>query len=500
MTKRTRLLAALLLLALAAAGCVNDAADDGEDEAEAAEATEAPVDEEADLAEEGADEATEAPAEATEEAGSEPAEDAAALDAEVPEGYTHLAAALAGEYEGTSVEILSQWVEAEGENFSATLADFAEATGIDITTEGITDYETVLNVRVEGGDAPDIAQVAQPGLMQEFASAGHLVNLSDWMDVEQLSTDYSEAWTDLTTYEDDTYGVFFRANTKSIVWYPVAAFEEAGYEIPETWDDLIGLQDQILADGGTPWCITMEHGDATGWVATDWIEDVLLRTAEPEVYDQWVAHEIPFDSPEVLAAAEQVGEIWFGEGHVNGGGTAIGATFVGDAMNPTFEEPPGCWLHRQAAWIPDFWPTDPETEEPLYTPGEDAAFFFLPGETPEDRPVLGSGDMFIMFDDRPEVRAVMEYLATADAAMGWIEAGGFISPNSSIPPEAYSDYASSQQAEILADATVLRFDASDSMPAEVGQGSFWSGMVDWVAAEGGNTDQVFADIEASWPS
>ena len=498
-----RLLLMLLALLLVATACVNAAGDDTssddgaeETEAEAAEgpdADDAPEEETEEESEEPATDADEE--EATEE---EPAADAAAAD--VPEGYTHLAAAEAGEYEGTSVEILSQWVEAEGENFTATLADFAERTGIDITTEGITDYETVLNVRVEGGNAPDIAQVAQPGLMQEFAAAGHLVNLSDWMDTDQLSQDYSTAWTDLTAVDGDTYGVFFRANTKSIVWYPVAAFEEAGYAVPETWDDLIALQEAILADGGTPWCITMEHGDATGWVATDWIEDVLLRTADTDVYDAWVAHEIPFDSPEVIAAAEQVGEIWFGEGHVIGGSTGIGATFVGDAMNPTFEEPPGCWLHRQAAWIPDFWPTDPETEEPLYTPGEDAAFFFLPGETAEDRPVLGSGDMMLMFNDRPEVRAVMEYLATADAAAGWIEAGGFISPNSSVPTESYSDYASGQQAEILATATVLRFDASDSMPAEVGQGTFWTGMVDWVAADGGNTEQVFADIEASWPA
>ncbi|HUG84860.1 MAG TPA: ABC transporter substrate-binding protein [Euzebya sp.] len=494
----TRLTTMLLVVAMAAAGCVNEAEPTAEDTPDAT-ATEV-----ADTDDGAADEATEEepePAEDDGEATEEPAEtDDAGGDADVPAGYTHLAAAEAGEFDGTTVEILSQWVEAEGENFTATLADFAERTGIDIRSEGITDYETVLNVRVEGGNAPDIAQVAQPGLMQEFASGGHLVDLAEWMDTDQLAADYSEAWTDLTAFDGGTYGVFFRANTKSIVWYPVAAFEAAGYTEPTTWDELIALQDQILADGGAPWCITMEHGDASGWVATDWVEDVLLRPAEPDVYDAWVAHEIPFDSPEVVAAADQVAEIWFGEGHVNGGGTAINATFVGDAMNPSFEDPPGCWLHRQAAWIPDFWPTDPETEEPLYTPGEDSAFFFLPGVQADDRPVLGSGDIMMMFDDRPEVRAVMEYLATADAAAGWIEAGGFISPNSSIPAESYADYASSQQAEILADATVLRFDASDSMPAEVGQGSFWAGMVEWVSAEGANTAEVFADIEASWPS
>lgn len=438
--------------------------------------------------------AAEAEPAADADAGTEPAGDEAAGP------YEHLARAEAGELTGTSVTIMAQWVDAEGDNFAATVADFAERTGIEIDYQGVADYETVLNVQVEGGNAPDIAQLAQPGLMRQFADGGHLVDLSAWLDTGQISADYSEAWTDLVSHDGGMYGVFFRANTKSIVWYPVEAFEAAGYRIPQTWDDLLALTEQIRADGGAPWCVAQEHGDASGWVATDWIEDVLLRTAGPEVYDRWVAHEIPFDAPEVLEAADIVADLWFTEGNVFGGSTNINATFVGDAMNPMFDEAgPKCWLHKQAAWIPDFWPKDPTTEEPLFTPGEDSTFFYLPGTTPDDRPVLGSGDLMVAFDDRPEVRAVMEYLATADAAKGWIEAGGFISPNASIPPEWYADPVSAAQAEILASATSLSFDASDSMPAEVGQGTFWSGMVEWVSADGEGTEETFAAIEASWP-
>ncbi len=119
------------------------------------------------------------------------------------------------------------------------------------------------------------------------------------------------------------YGIPYQAAFKSIIWYPNAAFEEAGYEIPETWDDLLALTDEIRATGVTPWCIGMEHGDATGWVATDWLEDIVLRTAGPEFYDQWVTHEVPFNAPEVLEAAELMAEIWFTEGNVYGGSTAI---------------------------------------------------------------------------------------------------------------------------------------------------------------------------------
>jgi alpha-glucoside transport system substrate-binding protein len=164
---------------------------------------------------------------------------------------------------------------------------------------------------------------------------------------------------------------------------------------------------------------------------------------------------------------------------------------------------PDCWLHKQAAWIPAFWPADESTDPPtpLFTPGEDSSFFYLPPIDEEfGRPVLGGGDMFVMFNDRPEVQAVLEFLATPEAAQHWIEAGGFVSPNNTVPQEWYSAYPSSGLAEILNEADALRFDASDTMPASVGQGTFWSGMIEWISADGANTEEVLAEIEDSWPA
>lgn len=410
--------------------------------------------------------------------------------------YEHLNAAYAGEYEGTTVNVAAQWVDAEEENILSVLTPFEDATGITINYEGISDYETVLTVRVEGNDAPDIAQTAQPGKMVQFAEEGHLVALDDWFNMDQLEADYIESFRDLASYDGQTYGVFFKGDLKSIVWYPVQAFADAGYEIPETWDDLIALSDQIVADTGTnPWCVSIEHGDATGWVATDWIEDILLRTAPPETYDAWVNHEIPFNDPEVLEAADYMAEIWFADDYVYGGSTAINATFVGDTQTPMFDEAgPQCWFHKQAAWIPGFWPEGTEA-------GVDSSFFYFPPiEEEYGNPVLGSGDMWMMFNDRPEVRALMEYLATPEAAQPWIERGGFVSPNQSVPLDWYGSYPNDVLAEILSNADTFRFDASDTMPATVGQGTFWTGMIDWVAADGENTEEVFQSIEDSWPT
>jgi alpha-glucoside transport system substrate-binding protein len=472
--RRYPLTTLLAVLALVAAAC----ADDGGTDSATGETTEA-----------AADGTTTTGAESTAETGSGQAD-----AADSP--YEHLARARAGELEGTEVEILAQWVEGEAENFEAVLQPFRDQTGIDVTYEGITDYETVLTVRVDGGNAPDLAQIAQPGLMQTFASEGALVPLGDWFDTDQLAEDYIDSFVELGSHDGELYGVYFKGDLKSIVWYPVDAFADAGYEVPATWDELVALSDQILADGnGNPWCISMEHGDATGWVATDWIEDILLRTAPVAVYDQWVAHEIPFDHPQVIEAAQLMSEIWFAPDYVFGGNVGINATYVGETQTPMFDAAgPKCWLHKQAAWIPSFWPEGTEA-------GVDSSFFYFPPiEEEYGSPVLGAGDMFVMFDDRPEVRALLEYLATPEAAQPWIEAGGFVSPNQSVPLDWYGTYPNDALASILADASTFRFDASDTMPAEVGSGTFWGGMIDWVAANGEGTEAIFSDIDGSWPS
>jgi alpha-glucoside transport system substrate-binding protein len=411
-----------------------------------------------------------------------------------------LTAALAGEYTGTTIDVFGQWIEAEGESFDDSLQAFRDATGINVLYSGITNYETVLNVRVEGGLAPDIAQLAQPGTMRAFQADGKLIALDDVLDTAAVAEAYNPSFIDLGTVDGSLYGLFYKQDLKSIVWYPVQAFADAGYTVPTTWDELVELSDRIVADGSNPWCTSIEHGDASGWVATDWLEDIVLRTAGPEVYDQWVAHEIPFNDPAILAAAERMKSMWFTEGYTFGGNTRINATWVGDSQTPMFEEGgPKCWLHKQAAWIPDFWPKDADGNA-LFTPGEDSSFFYFPPIDPaQGSPVLGGGDMFVMFNDRPEVRALMQWFSTEDAVEDRIATGGFLAANNAVPAEWYSSYPMSGLAEIAREATALRFDASDSMPAEVGAGTFWSGMVKWVAQNGEGTEQIFADIEASWP-
>ncbi|MGI6467193.1 MAG: ABC transporter substrate-binding protein [Sphaerochaetaceae bacterium] len=391
-----------------------------------------------------------------------------------------------------TVRVFGAFVDEEARRFEEAIKPFEERTGIKVIYEGSKDFETLIEVRVSGGNAPDIAGLPQPGLMNTFAKQGVLVPV--WSKLEGLlNSNYAPVWKDLGSYGGTTYGVFHRVNAKSFVWYPKKAWDKAGYKVPTTWDELMRLQDQMVRDGVRPWAIGIEAGGATGWVGTDWVEDIMLRTAGPDVYDKWVSNELPFDAPEVKKAFDILEGIWLNDSYVYGGKNTILTSSFGDSVSPLFDNPPKAMMHRQGNFITGFFPDDIQANLE-----EEVGVFALPAIDPAfGIPVLGGGDQFVVFNDRPEVREFMEYLATWESGELWAKAGGALFPYLNQDLNAYPNAIERSLAEALVNAKVFRFDASDLMPAEVGAGTFWTGIVDWV--NGRSTNQVLADIQKSWP-
>jgi len=386
------------------------------------------------------------------------------------------------------VTVLGVWGGNEFEAFSEAVAPFTEETGIGMAFETSREQVTVLVTRVEAGNPPDIAILPQPGTLVDLAKMGALVPIDTFIDMDQLKKNYSQSWIDLGSYNGRLYGVWIKGALKSLVWYNPKAFAAKGYKVPTTWDEMIALSDQIVADGGVPWCLGLESGAASGWPGTDWIEDIMLRTAGPEVYDKWVKHEIPWTDPAVKTAFEYFGQIALNKDYCWGGPTGVMSTFFGDSPAPLFDSPPGCYMHRQASFITSFFP-EGVTEEDY------AVFPFPPIDPQWGTPALGAGDVVVMLRDTPEARAFMQYLATAKPHEIWAARGGFISPHRGVNLDVYPDDITRKQAEVLAGAEVFRFDGSDLMPAAVGAGTFWTGVMDYVGGE--DLDTVLEAIEAS---
>lgn len=397
---------------------------------------------------------------------------------------------------GQTLTIFGPWLTVDQEHFEAVIAPFEEATGANVEYSGSDSFEQQIVIDTQAGSAPNIAVFPQPGLAADLASRGLLVPLGD--DTEQWVTDNyaaGQSWVDLGTYtndqgEDDLYGFFYKVDVKSLVWYVPDNFADAGYEIPETFEDMLALSEQIIEDGGTPWCIGLGSGAATGWPATDWVEDLLLRTQPPEVYDGWVSNEIPFNDPRIVEAIELFGT-FVQDDWVDGGADAAATTDFRDSPGGLFSVPPRCYMHHQASFIPSFFPEGTEL-------GTDADFFYFPSYESKDlgNPVLGAGTLFAITEENDAAHAFIDYLKTAEANEIWMGRAGMLTPHTGVDLDAYATEAARKQGEILLDATTFRFDGSDLMPGAVGAGSFWTGMVDFV---GGTPAEEVADtIQSSW--
>lgn len=374
----------------------------------------------------------------------------------------------------------------------AALAPFEEETGIDVIYEGTDASTTLLQVRIDSNNSPDVAMLPQPGLMRSLAEEGALVPLDSAISRETLAQYYPENWIELSEVNDQVYGVWYKAAVKSLVWYVPEEFEQGGYQLPETWDEMMALSDRMVADGKTPWCIGLESGSNTGWPGTDWIEEIVLRQSGPEFYDKWVEHQVPFNSPQVQEAFNYFGDIVKKPGYVYGGKTGALSISMGDSIQGLFGENPDCLMHRQADFAASFFPDN-------VVLGKDVDFFPTPNINPQyDDAVLVAGDIFSMLNDTPEARKLMAYLATPKPHEIWAAQGGFLSANKQVDLSIYPDEITRKEAALLTDAAIVRFDGSDMMPGAVGAGTFWSGIMNFVAGE--SAKKITDQIEAYWPS
>jgi alpha-glucoside transport system substrate-binding protein len=399
--------------------------------------------------------------------------------------------------DGQSLTIFGPWRGEDQDLVQSMLAYFTAASGVAVNYSSSENYEQQIVIDTQAGSPPDIAILPQPGLIQDLASKGLLTPLGD--DTQTwLAENYAagDSWVGLGTYKgkDGTpalYAFPYKIDVKSLVWYVPENFQDAGYEVPQTMEELKALTEKIVADGGVPWCIGLGSGGATGWPATDWVEDMMLRTQPPETYDKWVTNEIPFTDPAVVGAIEEFG--WFArnDAFVDGGAGAVATTDFRDSPQGLFASPPKCYMHHQASFIPSFFPEGTEL-------GADADFFYFPAYEGKDlgKPVLGAGTLAMITKDSEAARAFIEWLKTPIAHEVWMAQSGFLTPYKAANPDTYGSEPLKKQGEILLNATTFRFDGSDLMPGKIGAGAFWTGMVDY--AGGKPVADVAAGIQAEW--
>lgn len=402
-----------------------------------------------------------------------------------------------GTFDGATVTIYSGIVAPQDQSHIDSYKKFEECTGITVEFQGEKEFDTQVQVRIKGGNPPDLAVFAQPGVVRQLVESGDIVPAPQGV-TDNLDTFWSDSWKAYVTFDGTTYGAPLGANVKSLVWYSPKAFADAGYQVPTTQAELKELSDTIAATGAKPWCDGIGAGDATGWPVTDWMEEMMLRQSGADVYDQWIAHEIPFNGPEATAALDAVGDFLKNPDYVNGGlgdVSSIASTNWQDAGIPVSQGQ--CWMYRQGSFYGQMWP-----EGTTVAPDGDIYAFYFPAEDETSKPVLGGGEFLVAFSDRPEVQAFQTFLSSDTWANEMIAAtpqGGWVTANTGADASVLTNPIDQLSMQILQDdKAVFRYDASDQMPAAVGTAAFWTNSTNWILGQ--STKDTLDAIEAAWPA
>jgi len=408
---------------------------------------------------------------------------------------------MATAFQGQTTVFMTSFQGGELADFRRVVRAFEDqsvlGTKVDIEAVG-RDLNTIVATRVAAGNPPDMTNFPFPGVVTEFANSGDLVPIGNMLDQETVAQQ-PEGFLELGRVNGTLYAVTPIASLKSLVWYDVPTFTAGGYAIPTTVDELKALTQQMVDDGLTPWCIGVESGSASGWVGTDWMEDLALRLFGADFYDGWVDHDIAWTDPRVKQLFEEF--LFFASNNFAFGGRVnVLATSFGDSVNGLFDG--SCVMHRQATFIRDFI----QNQNEGVVAGKDFDVFAFPAGPAQNggpAPALGGGDLFVAFTQNAEVAEFINYIAGPDAQRLWALLNpGRIATNNSLDGSIYvdangePDTITANAAATLTSAELFRFDGSDLMPGAVGAGSFWTAVLD--ALEGSKSlDTILCEVEAS---
>ncbi|HBE76291.1 MAG TPA: ABC transporter substrate-binding protein [Firmicutes bacterium] len=384
--------------------------------------------------------------------------------------------------DSSAVSITGTW----GGSELATFMKIADAAGVKVTFNTTRDLNAVLATAVKAKTLPDIAILPNPGKLQELAKQGVLMPLN-YLSKNELRN-YAKTWVSLGSYGGKLYGVYFKVANKSVIWYNPKEFKKNGWAVPKTWNELIALDKKIVAAGKTPWSI----GSDIGWPLSDWVENIMIRTAGPEVYQKWIDHEIAWTDPAVKKAFQTWGQIVGDPKNLAGGIDGTLATTFQNGAVAVFQENSKAYMYYEG----DFMGGIVTSQLPGVKLGEDMDFFAFPSIDPKyGVPVVGGADVFVAFSNKPEVKKLMKYLTTVQANEIAVK-NGFLSQNKGVSLDAYPNVVSKNSASILTKAEVYAFDASDLMPPAVGnQGGYWDACKQYIQ-DPSKLDSILENMEA----
>lgn len=379
------------------------------------------------------------------------------------------------------------------DGLKAGLAPIAKKQGITVKWEKVDNINQLIVTKVQANAAPDIALIPQPGVIADLVKRKAVKPLNDVVDMATLKKTMIPGELEAGTVNGKLYGLLTSMNVKGLVFYPKKAWNAAGYKVPTTMAQLEALTAQMAKAGQTPWCNGIESGTATGWPATDWIENLVMRYAGVKVYNDWVAGKVKFNSPQIKQAAAVYEKLFFNDAYVNGGRKSIATNNFGTAGNVMFDAKPGCMMYSQGSFITGFFPKN--IQAALDT--EVGVFGLPPVKANGVKPIEGGGDLAALFSDSAAAKTIMKDLTIPSIGIPAAKSSSFLSPYKTFGVKNYPGALTKAIAGVAYNSNYFLFDGSDAMPGAVGAGSFWKEMTAWIAGQA-TLDQALNNIDASW--
>ncbi|GCE28872.1 alpha-glucoside ABC transporter substrate-binding protein [Dictyobacter alpinus] len=389
-----------------------------------------------------------------------------------------------------SIETLTVWSGEELDSFLQINAAFTKKTGIGVISETTRDINAVLATRLKGNNPPDVCGMPSVSTFHQLASQNKLLRLDTFLDMGQFQKNYAQTWIDYSSYRGGIYAILPKANAKNTIWYNPKAFKAIGASIPKTWNELIALSDKIAAQGKYPWSMGMNSGTASGWPAADWIDEIYINKYGPDMYDEWIAHQLPWTHPSVKDAFQLFGQIAHGKHYIKGGPQTILSTNFQDASYLPFDQPANAYMY----YLGDFTAGFIKDQFKNSQSGKDFDFFAFPTINPKYKgSVVGTADLIAAFKDNDGTRQYMEFLSSAEAQSIWVKRGGATSINANVDLTSYPDDLARNAAKQMATASSLRVSADDLMPLIV-ENYYWQGALQYIENPK-QLDNILATIE-----
>jgi alpha-glucoside transport system substrate-binding protein len=384
---------------------------------------------------------------------------------------------------GSTITVTSLWGGSEQDSFQKVLDAFKTKTGVTATFESVrTNYSTILQTRISGGNPPDVAIMPGIGFLRQFARQGSLKKVADLgVDLNALKSNYPPGILEIGQVDGTQYAIMVKFNSKSTMWYRPDKFKTLGVAPATDFAGFTKLLGDIKAKGQAP----MGLGAGDAWTLTDWFENIYAKQAGPDKYDQLFSGKLPWTDASVATAVDTMKQA-VKDDYVAGGITAaLGRVFT-DGIGQVFSTNPQAVIYYEGGFVGGIATGQTNTSLKV---GDTIDWFDFPAVGSGKTVTIG-GDVIAAFTTKPGVKEFIQYMTTAEAGAVWAGTGAIISPVKAVPASAYPNDLAKREAAQVANASAVRFDGSDLLPSGGGdqlgaalQTAIQNKAVDWAAFE-----------------